>query len=153
MQRTAFYHEVSPNELDYLRSQGLNNQEIAQRAGCSAATVSKYLPSQRKARVKLNGKDYQDILELYLEGNTVNEIAKAYDCSLGVVYRVLKTNGVDLKQKNARPEVIEKPEREIPEQNLKQSSRMVVHQIGLYEGREGMYKVDLTEHKVEFPEL
>ena len=153
MQRTAFSHEVSQSELNYLRSQGLNNQEIAKRVGCAPCTISRYLPSQRKARVKLNEKDYKDILELYQDGNSVKEIADSYDCSIGVIYRVLKANGIELQQKQTKPEVKEEPKPDIPEQPQNHNGRMTVYQMGLYDGWKGVYKVNLTEHTVEFPEL
>lgn len=153
MQKTAFNHEVSQSELNYLHSQGLNNQEIAKRVGCSPSTISRYLPSQRKAKVKLNENDYKDILELYKDGNSVKEIADSYDCSIGVIYRVLKANGIELQQKQSKSEVKEEPKQDIQEQPQNHNGRMTVYQIGLYDGWKGVYKVNLTEHTVEFPEL
>ncbi len=153
MYRTALKNEVSQSELNYLRSQGLNNSEIAARLGCSTATVGKYLPSQRKERVKLNEKDYKDILELYHDGNSVNEIADSYGCSLGVIYRVLKANGVELRKNQSKPETKDEPKQDIPEQQQATSSHMTVYQMGLYDGWKGTYKVNLTNHSVEFPEL
>ena len=153
MQRTAFSHEVSQSELNYLRSQGLNNQEIAKRVGCAPCTISRHLPSQRKARVKLNEKDYKDILELYKDGNSVKEIADSYDCSIGVIYRVLKANGIELQQKQAKSEVKEEPKQDNPEQPQNHNGRMTVYHMGLYDGWKGVYKVNLTKHTVEFPEL
>ena len=153
MQRTAFIHEVSQSELDYLRSQGLSNQEIAKRVGCSPSTIGKYLPSQRKARVKLDENDRKDILELYQDGNSVKEIADSYDCSIGTIYRVLKTDGIELQQRQTKSEVKEEPKQDILEQSQNREGRMTVYQMGLYDGLKGVYKVNLTEHTVEFPEL
>lgn len=155
MQRTAFNHEVSQSELNYLRSQGLNNQEIAERVGCSAATINKYLPSQRKARVKLTDKDYKDILELHNDGNSAKEIAETYGCVPGTIWRILRNIGVETKQRTTEtePEVQEEPKQDIPEQPQDRGGRMTVYQMGLYDGWKGVYKVNLTEHTVEFPEL
>lgn len=153
MQRTAFNHEVSQSELDYLRSQGLNNQEIAKRVGCSPSTVGKYLPSQRKARANLDENDRKDILELYQDGNSVKEIADTYDCSTGAIYNILKANGIGPKQKQSKPEIKEEPKQDILEQPQNHDGQMTIYQIGLYDGLKGVYRINLTEHTVEFPEL
>lgn len=154
MQRTAFNHEVSQSELNYLRSQGLNNQEIAKRVGCAPCTVSRYLPSLRKARIQLSDKDRKDILELYKDSNSVKEIADTYNCSVNVIYRILKANGIISKQKKAKLEVKEEEQKQdISEQPQNRNGRMTVYQMGLYDGWKGVYKVNLTEHTVEFPEL
>lgn len=153
MQRTAFDHEVSQSELNYLRSQGLNNQEIAKRVGCAPCTVSRYLPSLRKAKIQLSDKDRKDILELYKDGNSVKDIADTYNCSVNVIYRILKANGIQLQQKKDKPKIKDEPKQYIPEQPQDHSGRMTVYQMGLYDGWKGMYKVNLTEHTVEFPEL
>ena len=76
--RTSLAHDISLDELNYLRSQGLNNKQIAAKLDCSIATVGKYLPSQRKPRVQLSDADKKDIVELYEQGSSAAEIAEAY---------------------------------------------------------------------------
>lgn len=160
MFRNALSHEVSQSELNYLRSQGLNNQQIAQRVGCSRGTISKYLPSQRKPRVRLSQEDRQDILKLYNDGESVKDIADAYGCHITTIYDTLKALGTEIARgkKLAKPEQKSDQETEqkpvdIPEQVQNRSAKMTVYQIGLYNGRYGIYKVNLAEHKVEFPDL
>jgi len=153
MYRAALKNEISLSELNYLRSQGLSNKEIASQVGCSAQTVGRYLSSQRKAKVKLSDQDFKDILELYHDGNTVKEIADSYNCSTGAIYRVLKTGGIDFQPKKAKQEVKEEPKHDISAPPQSHSNKMTVYQIGLYDGWKGVYKVNLTEHTVEFPEL
>lgn len=158
MFRNAFSHEVSQSELNYLRSQGLNNQQIAQRVGCSRGTISKYLPSQRKPRVRLSQEDRQDILKLYNDGESVKDIADAYSCHITTIYDTLKALGAEIirgkKQAKPKEEPTPEPNKEAAfEQAGSHSAKMTVYQIGLYDGRYGVYKVNLTEHKVEFPDL
>lgn len=159
MMKTAFNHEVNLSELVCLRNQGLNNKQIAQRVGCAPGTVTKYLPSQRKSRAQLSDKDKQDIVELFKDGNTASEIAETYSCDVGTIYRILRANGLRSKPKKeepvkqAEPEVKEEPvKQDIPEQQYS-SGRMTVYQIGLFDGWNGTYRVNLTEHTVEFPEV
>ena len=160
MSRNALSHEVSQSELNYLRSQGLNNQQIAQRVGCSKSTISKYLPSLRKPRVRLSQEDRQDILKLYNDGEPIKDIADAYGCHIKTVYVTLKALGTEIarwkKQVKPEPKVEPKVETkpvDIPEQVQNRSAKMTVYQIGLYDGRCGVYRVNLTEHEVEFPDL
>lgn len=159
MYRAALKNEISQSELNYLRDQGLSNKEIALRTGCSEQTISRYLPSLRKARVKLSDKDREDILELYKDGNKVGEIAESYNCTNNVIYRILKSNGVVLKQKKTEAEPVEEKPKQIDiqqsaqPQQAQESGRMKLYQMGLYDGWSGTYRVNLTEHTIEFPEL
>ena len=124
-----------------------------------------FVPSKRKPRAKLNEKDYKDISELYKNGNSAREIAEAYGCSEGTVYRILSANGVtpNKKKKDAVKEQhfattpiqepIQEPIKEDIHDQVQNHSSMKVYQIGIYEGVKGTFKVNLTEHTVELPDF
>lgn len=147
MQKTAFNHEISMSELNYLRDQGLSNKEIADKVGCSTATVSKYLPSQRKARARLSDEDRNDILELYHSGKKVKEIAESYGCTLPTIYNLLKAEGIQVrckkKTEKKQKTVTLKTQQQEPDTSAVDVEDGYIH---AYEGRLGKYVIDTKDH-------
>ena len=147
MQKMAFNHEISMSELNYLRDQGLSNKEIAEKIGCSAATVSKYLPSQHKARARLSDEDRNDILELYRSGKKVKDIAESYGCTLPTIYNLLKAEGIQVRGKKKTEKkqktVTLKTQQLEPDMGVSDVEDGYIH---AYEGRLGKYAIDTKDH-------
>lgn len=149
--RTSLAHDISMDELNYLRSQGLNNKQIAEKLDCSIATVGKYLPSQRKPRVQLSDADKKDIVELYEQGSSAAEIAEAYNCAVTTIYRLLKDKVPEKKALEPKyPDIIETA---VDLDAQKQHGSLTTYMIGVYDGRLGTYHVNLTNHTVDLPEV
>ncbi len=132
--------EVSVNELQRLRDEGLNNKQIAERIEVSAATISKYLPVGYKKYVHLDDSCKEEIVQLYKEGETAKEIAKAYSINIATVYNIVKKGGVN-KRKTKKEQKLPDQLNKIPEEVPKESSfgKIVRMQIGYYTGRHGEY--------------
>lgn len=81
------------NELRKLRAQKKTLKEIARETKLSTATVSRYLKDLGIEKQPLN-LDPQAIQNRYQDGYTINEIAKHFQVSHGVISRLLTKEGV-----------------------------------------------------------
>ena len=81
------------NELRKLRAQKKTLKEIARETKLSTATVSRYLKNLGIEKQPLN-LDPNTIQNLYQDGYTINEIAKHFQVSHGVISRLLTKEGV-----------------------------------------------------------
>lgn len=146
--KTALSHEVNVSELEYLRSQGLNNQQIADKLDISRATVGKYLPSERKKRAMLSVVDRENIATLYSNGTSARDLAGQFGCSIGTIYAILSARGIILHET--------KPKKQEKECNCcdcgTDSSSLIFGQIGHYDGRLGTYYVDKVKQVAILPQ-
>ena len=146
--RTALSHEINVSELEYLRSQGLSNQQIAAKLDISRATVGKYLPTERKKRVTLSPIDRENIVALYMHGTSAKELAGRFGCSVGTIYAVLSVKNVKLHEPKAK-----KPEKTYDGPDCgTDSSSLIFGQIGHYDGRLGTYYVDKVKRVAILPQ-
>ena len=81
------------NELRKLRAQKKTLKEIASETKLSTATVSRYLKDLGIEKQPLD-LDPTTIQSLYQDGYTINEIAKRFQASHGVISRILAKKGV-----------------------------------------------------------
>lgn len=159
-QQNTFIHDISASEIEYLRDQKLNNKQIAERVGCSANTISKYFPKERKEKVKLTEEDYKHMLALYNDEYSPKYIAVRYNCCVPTVYRILKKMGIDFSNRKQddipEKETIEKNVEEAPEYNPcvdePKSSCLTMREVKIYSGHSGDYLVDPVVHNIRLPE-
>jgi transposase len=160
-QQHTFSHDISIQELEYLRGQGFNNKQIAEKVGCSVNTISKYFPKERKEKVKLTEEDYEHMLALYNDEYSPKYIATRYNCCVPTVYRILKKMGIDFS--NRKQDDI--PEKEMIEENVEEapaynpcvdepkSSCLTMREVKIYSGHSGDYLVDPVVHNIRLPEV
>lgn len=156
MSNVSFSREVSQSELNYLRSQGLTNKEIAKRTGASIATISKYLPTDRKNPMKLTDNTRLEIGQLYEDGYSVKYISTYIGCSLPVVYATLKRLGVELRKKKTKKEEakpVQAPSEVKAEADIPAVGNLARKEFGAYTGWLGRYLVDLESHRVILPQV
>lgn len=82
-----------------LYAQGLSSEQIGQKFGSKAQTVTKYLRAAgieiRGPKKKLTEDDKKEICKLYQEGLSCPKIAEQYDLSDAMVLKILKKNKID----------------------------------------------------------
>ena len=81
------------SELRKLRAQKKTLKEIARKTKLSTATVSRYLKNLGIEKQPLD-LDPKAIQSLYQDGYTINEIAKRFQVSHGVISRILTKEGI-----------------------------------------------------------
>lgn len=151
---SSLLKEVSVNELQQLRDEGLNNRQIAERIGSSTSTISRYLPTSCKKHVCLDDSCREEIVQLYKEGETAKTIAEAYGVGIATVYNIVKKGGVNKRKTKKEQKIPDQPNK-IPEEVSKESSfgKLVCMQIGCYTGRHGEYMINFTKGTVELPDV
>ena len=166
-QQNTFSHDISVQELEYLRSQGFNNTQIAQKVGCSIGTVSKYLPSLRKKNTVLTDSDKDDMECLYNAEYSVGYLAARFHCSKPTVYKILKERGIvfgkgkkseekDEEKTEAQPDIVidssVESKKEEPTEEP-QSACLTMREVKIFSGRTGDYLVDPVVHTIRLPEM
>jgi len=177
-QQHTFSHDISIQELEYLRGQGFNNKQIAEKVGCSVNTISKYFPKERKEKVKLTEEDYEHMLALYNDEYSPKYIAARYNCCVPTVYRILKKMGIDFdkgkkneEKTEAQPDIVidfsPEPKQEEKKDDLidfslepkntdvsneTKSACLTMREVKIFSGRTGDYLVDPVVHNIRLPE-
>ena len=98
--------ETDHKRMIELYEGGLTSEKIADRFGCSESNVfyvlRKYGVKRRfTSPAKLSVETHQQMVEMYEQGQTSNEIANVFGCSAGRVLQILNEQGV--KMRSATP--------------------------------------------------
>lgn len=159
----TFSRDVSVSELNYMRSQGMNNKQIAEKLNVSPSTIGRYLESARKPRTKMTEEDYKTIIKFYEDGYSPRYIAEdVYHCAVATIYRILRENGFEFsrgRKKADIPEKVEEPEEVIVEPSpivadeQPKSACLTMREVKIYSGHSGDYLVDPVVHTIRFPEV
>lgn len=133
--------------MQYLRDQGLTNKQIAERLDISQATVSRYLEPKK---IQLTSNEKEDIIELYMNGKTVKDIAEMYKRSVFTIYNILRQAGIKIERAKTEKKPPDEPKK-IVQEEFKPEGRLIFNRVGVYSGRLGEYYVDKETNMVTLP--
>ena len=88
--------EQNKNNIIKLYSNGMFQREIADMYNTSPMSIGRLLTKYGFSRGKVTENDYDDIVNMYLKGITVDDIVKKYRVSNKTIYSILKLKNVKL---------------------------------------------------------